>query len=187
MFDASIEQTQPMAAAEANAVNAENTTPSDDEVDDAFMMMISNKVKRRKRKSKRKEVVYISIITCAPKTDSTALEEPAATSVTSAVEEQSNLIPTEACDVEEECGDLSFFSETHEGQDPVCAENHSSRMMSRLHAGLEKMEQEKEENTPLLQSTAQRWSEAQRNFHQVRQPINATAGLRPRGPQFAGE
>jgi len=116
-----------------NASTYDQDTLSDDEVD-AFLI-IPNKSTRKKRRSKRKSV-HISISSVIDKKD-----EPA-TSVANSFE-QGNLIP-EGYGVEE-CsgGDLSFFSETHEGQDPVCAEINSSLMKNCLHVGLEKMEEDK--------------------------------------------
>ena len=140
---------QPNASAETPAATTDENTPSnDDEVVDAFVK-ISNKGKRKKRKSKRK-FVHISIPSAPDKKEFNISEEPA-TPVATASLEQSNLIPDNGYDYYDdfgECGggDLSFFSETHEGQDPGFAEIHSSRMKNRLHVGLEKLVEDKAED-----------------------------------------
>ncbi len=128
----------------ANQKEKDESTSSDVEVD-AFAM-VTNKVKRRKkRNSKKRKLVNISIASVLKSDATTNSVEPVAVaaSVTAPMEEQNDNTTMyhnvfEEDEEEEGCGDLSFFSETHEGQDPI--------MKNRLHVGMEKLEQDKKED-----------------------------------------
>jgi len=122
------------------AATSDEATPSDvDEVDD--FASIIDKGRKMARKSKRKEV-QISIPSAPNKKDATMSEGLVAPPVTvTANFEQNDLIPDG--DIH---GDLSFFSETHEGKGPDSKETQSPRGKKSLPVELEKMEKNKVED-----------------------------------------
>ena len=154
-----INEPQPNPAAVTfAATNDDEATPSDVDEVDAFVL-ISSKGKRKKRKLKRK-LVQISISSAPDKKDVAISAEPATLPVTASLE-QSNLLPggydAEHCD-----GDLSFFSETHEGQDLGSAEIRSPH----INVELEKMEEHKTEDMAKINAyLIAKWEERTENLN----------------------
>ncbi|KAL7540059.1 hypothetical protein ACHAXR_010929 [Thalassiosira sp. AJA248-18] len=124
----------------------------------AFGLLGKRKRKKRKKKSHKSKSLRISIPSHTPLVADRKEDAKDDVSFLSNCDPLADTFCFD--DVKEEEDPLSFYSNTHEGQDPEYVEFHSSRLKNRLETELGKLRKAKEEDTKKIQTyISARWEE----------------------------
>mmetsp|Transcript_7558 Transcript_7558/g.13621 ORF Transcript_7558/g.13621 Transcript_7558/m.13621 type:complete len:923 (+) Transcript_7558:18-2786(+) len=127
--------------------NAKQGDTSDDDGFEAFELLGKRKPKKKKKKFELPQSLRISIPSHTPK-------DPVSKDHVSFVNNSDALADTffSVNDIEEEEDPLSFYSNTHEGQDPEYVEFHSSRLKNRLEVELARLHKDKQDDMEKIQA-----------------------------------
>jgi hypothetical protein len=163
---------------DSNPENTEQEDVSDDDGFGGFEVL----AKRIRKKRKKRKPLRISIPSHTPKE-----EVPTDAERNFDFGKEINYVVEDKCwpiddDIMEEQDPVSFYSTTHEGQDPHYVELHLSMMKNRLQAQLAKVQKEKKEDMKKIQAyLSAKWEERhgalQREINKIRVEMVAKQNL----------